>query len=71
VTINRRARPGDNRDTARCLNDLAQVLRRRGRMDEAEPLYREALEIRRAALGLDHAATAAVREDLAALRASP
>jgi eukaryotic-like serine/threonine-protein kinase len=36
------------------LSNLAFILRAQGRLDEAEPMLREALEIRRAELGQDH-----------------
>jgi hypothetical protein len=37
------------------LSNLGRLLRERGRFDEAEPLFRESLELRRRVLGEEHA----------------
>jgi len=49
-----RAIEDTDQDLARSLNNLAQVHHDQGRYDEAKPLYVQALEIRRKALGEDH-----------------
>jgi tetratricopeptide (TPR) repeat protein len=54
----------DHPDVATDLNNLAELLREQGKYSEAEPLYRRALEIREAQLGINHPSTATVRENL-------
>ena len=49
----RRAGDDDARGTA--LNNLGSVLHALGRLNEAEPLFRQSLEIQRKALGPEHA----------------
>ena len=48
----------DHPDTATSYNNLASNLNAQGRYDEAEPLYRKALEIHTQVLGEDHPDTA-------------
>ena len=45
------------------MNQLALLHWRQGRLDEAEPLYREALEVSRRVLGADHADDDGVRDE--------
>ena len=54
-------------DTAASLNNLAGLLESRGRLDEAEPLYRRALAILESVLGPEHPNTVTVRGNLEAL----
>jgi tetratricopeptide (TPR) repeat protein len=54
-------------DTLSSLNNLAALYRAEGRYDEAEPLYREALERRRAVLGPIHPDTLTSLNNLAFL----
>jgi Flp pilus assembly protein TadD len=52
--MRQRLLPNPHPDLARSLNNLAVLLRRKDRSDEAEPLYREALAMRRKLLGPEH-----------------
>lgn len=61
---------GAHANTARSLNDLAQFLRDRERYEEAEPLYREAIDVYARTLGEDHPHRATVLSNLARLRAA-
>ena len=49
------------------MTNLAELLREAGHYAEAEPLYREALTIRKAALGRTHISTAESLNNLAVL----
>jgi tetratricopeptide (TPR) repeat protein len=51
------------------LNNIALVLQKRGRYDEAQPLYERALRIRVEKLGPEHAKVARVRYNMACLAA--
>ena len=53
--------------TAKNLNNLASSTNTQGKYEEAEPLYRRALDIREKALGKDHPSTAISLNNLAAL----
>src|SRR3546814_4293686 len=44
----------DHLEVARARNDLGAVLRRTGKLEECETLYRQAIATRRAQLGDDH-----------------
>ena len=57
----------DQHALGKALNDHAALLRATGRYDEAEPLYREAMQITGAALGKDHPDYAANLNNLAGL----
>ena len=57
----------DHPETARAMNQLAFLNWQQGRMDEAEPLYRKALEIGNRTLGPDDEATLAYEMNLATL----
>ena len=57
----------DHPDTALSLNNLAALYRAQGKLTEAEPLYRRALEICERVLGPDHPDTALSLNNLAAL----
>ena len=51
------------------ISDIAQHCRcRKGKLEEAEALYREALQIKEATLGRQHPSTATTRQILADLR---
>ena len=58
--------PGDP-DTASSLNNLALLYKDMGDYAKAEPLYKEALEIRQKVLGQEHPDTALSLNNLAAL----
>ena len=47
----------NGKDTSSTLGTLASELHTQGKFDEAEPLYREALDVRRATLGARHPGT--------------
>jgi tetratricopeptide (TPR) repeat protein len=51
------AERADGQDACFTLNTLASELRDQGKYDEAEPLFREALEVRRETLGNRHPST--------------
>lgn len=55
----------DLSETASLLNRMAVYLKERARYEEAEKLFREALELREEALGPDHPEVARVAHDLA------
>ena len=57
----------DHPDTALSLNNLAVLYDSQGKLTEAEPLYRRALEIRERVLGPDHPDTALSLNNLAVL----
>ena len=57
----------DHPDTASSLNNLAELYRAQGRYEDAEPLYDQALSIRRRVLGADHPSTARSLNNLAGL----
>ena len=57
----------DHPDTAESLNNLAALYRAQGRDEDVEPLYDEALSIRRRVLGADHPDTASSLNNLAGL----
>ena len=50
-----------------CLNNLANLLRETGRYEEAEPLYRRAIEIGEKVLGAEHPDLATRLNNLALL----
>jgi tetratricopeptide (TPR) repeat protein len=52
--MRRQALPAGHPDIANSLNNLAVLLKAQNKLAEAEPLYREALEIDRQALGDEH-----------------
>jgi tetratricopeptide (TPR) repeat protein len=52
----------DHPEVAIRYNNLAGLLRAQGKYDQAEPLYRRAIEIFQTKLGLDHPDTVTVRE---------
>ncbi|MEA5599318.1 tetratricopeptide repeat protein, partial [Rivularia sp. UHCC 0363] len=54
-------------DLANGLNNLAELYRAQGRYSEAEPLYLDALTIRRSQLGAEHPSTATSLNNLAGL----
>ena len=58
---------GDQIDVSKSLNEHAMTLDASGRYDEAEPLYREAIEIAEATLGKEHPAYATNLNNLAEL----
>jgi tetratricopeptide (TPR) repeat protein len=60
-------RSGSDRDLATALNDQALNLHQTGRYDDAEPLYRQALEITERTLGPDHPDYATRLNNLAGL----
>lgn len=62
----RETRAADDPVLAGAIGDLAEVLGSREAWDEAVPLAREALDIRRNALGNEHPETLAAKERLAA-----
>ena len=49
--------PQEERATGVLINQVALLLKQQGKLDEAEPLYREALQGKRAKLGNDHPST--------------
>ena len=55
-------------DTLVLVTNLALLLSEQSELDEQEPLYREALEVRRRILGENHPATISSRNALAALQ---
>ncbi len=67
VELRRSALGAGNQETARALNQLAQLHWRQGRFDLAEPLYRQVYEESRRALGDDHRDTMAYEMNLASV----
>ena len=63
----RKALGTDHPDYATSLNNLAELLRATGRYEEAEPLFREAMETTGKALGTDHPDYATSLNNLAGL----
>ena len=63
VATSRHVRPG-HPGTMTAIVNLAHLLERQGRLDEAEGLYREALAGRELALGAAHAHTQRTAADL-------
>jgi tetratricopeptide (TPR) repeat protein len=57
----------DHPDTAMSLNNLAELYRSQGRYDEAEPMYKRALEIYEKALETDHPDVATFLENMSFL----
>ena len=57
----------EDRDTLVSINTLANMLMDQGKLGEAEPLFRRALESRERTLGRDHYDTLASASNLAAL----
>ena len=57
LATSRLIHPGGHPSTMTSVNNLAVLLARQGRLDEAEPLMREALAGRQLALGAGHAST--------------
>ena len=60
-------RAGDDVARGEALTNLGWLLQTQGRLDDAEPLYRESLEIRRKALGPEHPDVGASLNNLAVL----
>ncbi len=54
-------------ETVTALYNLGHVLNRQGRLDEAEPLFRESVEGRRQSFGVEHPSTLYATSSLAAL----
>ena len=67
--IRRRVLGADHPDTASSLNNLAGLYHARGRYDDAEPLYDEALSISRRVLGAEHPNTKIMHENYEVLLA--
>jgi eukaryotic-like serine/threonine-protein kinase len=63
----RRQLLGDHGDVAVTLAELGRVYQDQGLNQRAEPLHREALDIRRRVLGIDHRETAVSLSDLASV----
>ena len=57
----------DHPNTAGCLNNPAELYRKWGRYEEAEPLYQRALAIRERVLGAEHPDTIRTLENYAKL----
>ncbi len=55
-------------NVATALNNLAELLKATNRLDEAEGMYKRAVEIFEKSLGAEHPDTVTVRENLDGLR---
>lgn len=67
MMIRRRELGDDHPDTLRSIINMGYLLRRQGRLDDAEPYYREALDGFRLALGDDHPETMSAINNLGVL----
>ncbi|MEQ9367640.1 MAG: tetratricopeptide repeat protein, partial [Coleofasciculus chthonoplastes F3-SA18-01] len=55
-------------DVASSLNNLAGLYDSQGRYDKAEPLFLQALDLRKRLLGDDHPKTITIRDNLQGMR---